>query len=287
MINGIITILWTITIYGLLWMPMPGESPSLLGQMDLLIHMGLFLLLGGLGLYTLKPGRDWKKWGLWGIYMVFVALTSELGQYFFPTRTVAAADLLANHLGLLGAVVIWGLEKNYFSGLIATANGAVLMLGTGGGVSILARIWDGNNIVFAGPFLYYGGIIAGAAGLYFIFKSDPGSIWKTISILGSFSFLVVILTPSHPLFLFAGGTTILIFGLTLNQKIRAIKVIRRHLVVPFILCWYFLGILPVQLATRLSGILIIHVYFFLVFTYCLQKRFNYLRTVIPEQVSPE
>ncbi len=287
MLSGIFTLLWTAVIYILLWMPLPGDSPALLGQMDLLVHLGLFLFLGGLGLLALKPQRSPVKWCFWAIYMVFVALSSELGQHFFPTRTVANADIVANLLGLLAAIIIWKLERDHFSRLVGITAGTFLMLGVGGGATIIARILTTSRIALAENLLFYGGIAPWLAGFGLLFKKESDNTWKTLSVLGVISLLLVINSRAHPLFLLAGGLLLFILGLTLGSQNKIIKIIQRHLGVPGIISWYLLGVLPAALARNNCGILIIHTYFFILFSYCLQKKFNYLRTVIPEQVSPE
>lgn len=287
MLANIVVFVWTLIIYTLMWMPLPGDTPAVFGHMDLLIHLGLFLILSGLVFYGSKPEDSYKKWATGIIFIVFIALSSELGQFFIPTRSIAAADLFVNFLGLAGALIIWSLEETYISRLAGILLGGILMAGCGGSGTLFASTLAAQKILLDNGTFFIGGIFPGFGGLYLISREEPTSTWKIFSSLGTLSFLVIISNPSHALFLFCGGIIIFLFSLLLRGENFLIKLIIRYLFSPILLCWFLLGLLPPEVAINSGGILIINVYFLLLLIYSLKRQTNYLRTVIPGQVLPE
>ncbi len=130
---------WTLLIYFLMWVPLAGGKPPVFGQMDLLIHFGLFLLLGGVGWLVFRDRFGMPRTYYWLVLSGFVALSAELGQYMFPTREVSLTDLIINLVAIFCGAYICKLEIDLEAGFFSLLLAAVFFLGTGTGGTLLAK----------------------------------------------------------------------------------------------------------------------------------------------------
>lgn len=97
----------------LLWSPVPQGPSSPIGHLDLMIHLGLFLMLGSLlkatagGNSTQRTLRTAFGLGLLG------ALVFETGQWFVPGRSVNLLDYATNGLAVVLGVLALPGGKRY------------------------------------------------------------------------------------------------------------------------------------------------------------------------------
>ena len=103
--------LWTILVVGLIVASIiPSLRPPSAYQLDLVIHLGVYLVLAALPAALL--GRLRLAIAM-GVLLAMVGLGIEVAQSYVPGRTSSELDLFANFLGIVLGLTTGRLLRRY------------------------------------------------------------------------------------------------------------------------------------------------------------------------------
>lgn len=95
---------WSGLIFFVMLVPLPGMDLTWPGQLDVLIHLNLYLILGGLTDSIFKNNSKFFSGQV--ILVVVVLITPEALQHLTSTRTFSPLDLYFNVSGLITGLVL-------------------------------------------------------------------------------------------------------------------------------------------------------------------------------------
>ena len=103
--------LWTILVVGLIAASIaPSLRPPSVYHLDLVIHLGVYLVLAGLPATLL--GRLHLVIAM-GVLLAVVGLGIEVAQSYVPGRTSSELDLFANFLGIVLGLAMGRVLRRY------------------------------------------------------------------------------------------------------------------------------------------------------------------------------
>lgn len=126
---------WSCVILLLMFVPLPGGDPHWFGRLDLLVHFGLFAVLGGLNrdLLTRSLARSAAVRRL--LLLFSVIILPEFVQIGVPTRGFDVFDLAANTTG-----AAWGLTVGALLPQLTYLVAAGGLMGVSGGLTFLREV---------------------------------------------------------------------------------------------------------------------------------------------------
>lgn len=159
--------LWTLGMGVLLWMPLPPSDPSPIGQLDLPIHFGLFIVQAQLFRACLEPTKNRFYWIDWACLTITFALLFETGQALVPGRTVSGLDYTVNLVAVMAGGIAPlttfrpGKDVSDFSWSTLSWGTAGLVVGFGGimGADALYEKYLGLIKATASPEVRWGSLI--------------------------------------------------------------------------------------------------------------------------------
>ncbi len=124
--------LWFATVILLMWTPLTSSGPGVLADKDLIVHFGVYLILGSL-LLGFARREGYSSPGLWAtLVLLFAGVATEVGQFFVPGRSVSILDGSTNLIGGLYGLYLMGIGPSGVGRLIVVWFGGGVLLGTGG-----------------------------------------------------------------------------------------------------------------------------------------------------------
>lgn len=236
---------WTVVVLLLLWLPMPPSPTTAAWGWDLLVHFGLFWILGVLSWPEGTRRRTHRTLRLLAL-PILIATVGEAGQLYIPGRDFQFLDLWVNLTGLVAGALYAHLEPKTREGV--QLRGTIVGL-----LTIALGVWgvlllDSMTSLFLsrrGSLLYGTGLVFGLTTLIWTgrYRDVTGAV---LALVGTFLF-ALLSPPWH------SPGPVLTGSLLIAAALRLLRTENQHarflvefLLLPAMGVWWLALILPVD-----------------------------------------
>ncbi len=227
---------WSVILLGLMWYPFPGGTEPLLGDMDLLVHYGLYLITGALFWSGFQVQEQRHHYLNWLLVTFLLALAGEGGQLLVAERTANFTDLAVNFFALASAATVCEIETSLRERLltILVNSGLFLLSGAIGvryGNYLFYRVLTTNPTTLTRTAV----IISEVALLWLIFRRR--NIYMLIPLVVETLYLYVYLPYTTTLLGFLSGVLLSCLWLSLAARTQRGIRLAQYFFLPLVGVW--------------------------------------------------